>query len=288
MNTSQVAVVIPCYNSTTTIGNVVADVKKYISDIIVVNDGSQDQSAEYASKSGAIVLSLDKNKGVGKATQAGIQIALEMKKEIIITLDADAAHNPANISDLLKHHLSSDYVLTIGNRWHNYNVHISSQKWWANQFASTLINRISSTRIPDVACGFRVFNREFAEHLVNSSMADGFGFIYQQIFIANKLGQIGFAPIDVRYDANFLLATKQHELIHLLEISQKYCSDTDLQGVIKKIVKEATLLKKLNFKLRNKNCINYIVLHPLINQQSYLFQWQHPDFVTKIANLYEI
>src|SRR5574341_58564 len=288
MNTSQVAAVIPCYNSYAKIGNVVADVKKYISDVIVVDDGSQDQSAEYARKSGATVISLDKNKVVGKATRIGIQTALEIKKEIIITLDADAAHNPSNILGLLKHHLDSGCALTIGNRWSDYNVHIPNQKWWANQFASTLINRISSLEIPDVACGFRVFNKELAENLVSNPMACGFGFIYQQIFIAKNLGEIGFAPIDVRYDANFLLATKQHELFHLLEISQKYCTDTNLQNVIKKMIKEVTLLKKIDLKLRNKSCNNYIVLFPLISQRSYLFQWQHPDFVTNTTNFCEI
>lgn len=288
MNTSQVVVVIPCYNSETTIENVVLDVKKYILDVIVVNDGSQDQSEKYARKAGAIILSLDKNMGVGKATQAGIQVALEMKKEIIITLDADAAHNPANISDLLRQHLSSDCLLTIGNRWSNYNVHIPSQKWWANQFASVLINRISSTKIPDVACGFRVFNKELAEQIINNSMANGFGFIYQQIVIAKNLGKIGFAPVDIRYDANFLLTTKQNELLHLLEIGYEYCSDNALRDTIKKMVTEVTLLKKIDVKLLSNNCTNHIILHPLINQQSYLFQWQHPDFLTKTTKFYQI
>lgn len=288
MNASQVAVVIPCYNSATTIENVVTDVKKYISDVIVVDDGSQDESAENASRVGAVVLSLDKNMGVGKATQTGIQVALEMKKEIIITLDSDAAHNPANISGLLRYHLSSDYLLTIGNRWSNYNVHVPSQKWWANQFASVLINRIFSTKIPDVACGFRVFSKEFAEQIINGSMANGFGFIYQQVFIAKNLGKIGFAPVDVRYDANSLLATKQNELLHLLEISQKYCTDNDLRDTIKKIATEATLLKIINVKLLNNNCTDHIVLHPLISQNSYLFQWQHPDFLTKTTKFHQL
>lgn len=287
MDTSATVVIIPCYNAYTTIKDVVTDVKKFITDVIVVDDGSQDQSAEFAKKSGAKVISMNKNSGVGKATQTGLQLALENKNvKEIITLDADAAHNPSDILSLLSWHRRSNSVLTIGNRWGNYDVHIPCQKWWANQFASALVNNIASTKIPDVACGFRVFSRELSEQLSNNSMEKGFGFIYQQIFLAKKIGLIEFAPIGVRYDANFLLSTKQNELLHLIDISRKYCTDPRLHNVLCRMTEEANLMGKICVNLTNYN--NYLILYPLTNQQSYLFQWQHPDFVTQPSDFHEI
>lgn len=288
MDNTQVAVIIPCFNSQERIAQVILEVKQFVKDVIVIDDGSQDHSAKYAETNGAKVIPLVENKGVGFATRTGMQAALEMGKQVIITIDADGAHNPIDIPRLLKTHVNTENALTIGNRWSKFKTAIPSQKWWANQFACTLINKIAKTNIPDVACGFRVFNKQLIEKLVKTEVAEGFGFIYQVIFETKFLGQIGSVPIDIRYDSNHLLATKQKELLNFLDISLQYSSDDRQQFGIQVIREKSVNLQKFGVKLKINSKYDHLVLYPLKEHSSYLFQWQHPDFVTDPKEYIEI
>ena len=288
MTFSNIAAIIPCYNSEETISLVVRETQKYLHDIIVVDDGSQDKSARKAKESGAKGISLRQNRGVGIATKIGMQTAMKMKMNAVITLDADGAHNPKDIKNLIKTHLEQKNLLTIGNRWKRYNPNLPSSKWWANQFASLLINRISKTYLPDVACGFRIFNSQLVDKLLRTDTSKGFGFIYQSIFLAKEIGKIGYAEVDVRYDANYLFATKKTELVHLLDISNQYCVDSQMQSTIKNILKEVSQMNKVFIRLNFNSGFEYIILYPLIEQQLFVFQRQHPQFVFNQSEFIEL
>lgn len=279
MSTSNVAAVIPCFNSEKTISVVVSDVQKYLDNVIVVDDGSQDKSAQEAKRAGAKVVLLNKNSGVGIATKIGMQTAIDLEMDAVITLDSDGAHNPADIKKLLNAHFMQNNELTIGNRWKRYNKTLPSSKWWANQFAACLINKISDTSLPDVACGFRVFSSKLLRSLLMVDLSKGFGFIYQSIFLAKQYGGIGYTDIDVRYDANFLFATKKKELEHLLETSSQYCQDSQLSLSIKHITKEVFKLNKVQLRLNIDGVFEYIILYPLKKEEAFVFQRQHPKFV---------
>jgi len=99
MTDSKVSVVIPAYNEAMSIGEVIANCKAFCDEIIVVDDGSTDDTAEIAKNSGAIVIRNEKNLGVTKTTQRGFEQA---HGDIIVTMDADGQHDPSDIPKLIE------------------------------------------------------------------------------------------------------------------------------------------------------------------------------------------
>ena len=126
--------VIPCYNCEITIGWVVKQCLRYLGEVVVVDDGSVDASAKVAKHAGARVLRLHENKGVGHALQSGFEEVKNKGFGFIVTLDADGAHDPSDIPNLLQSHRRGHHALTIGNRWRNNLAPFSipDVKWWSN------------------------------------------------------------------------------------------------------------------------------------------------------------
>ncbi len=289
MDKSKVLAIIPCYNSDLFIAKVVSDTLKVIDNVLVINDGSTDNSMKAAKGAGAEVFSLENNQGVGFATLKGMEIALTKKMDTIITLDSDGAHCPFEITDLLNQHKKSNNILTIGNRWSQYSPSIPSQKWWANFFAAILFNRLAKTNLSDVACGFRVYNRNLAEFLFNSNLSTRFGFIYEVVFIAKNLGKIGSSIVNVRYDANDFLGTPKGELLNFLEICIEHCQIVDTLSSINKIIEIVKKSRRGNLILNRINADPiFMTLIPVIEYSKYVFQWQNPIFGFSKGEVIEI
>jgi glycosyltransferase involved in cell wall biosynthesis len=109
-------VVVPAFNEEKTIGGVILGLKKYVQDIIVVDDGSSDQTVRLAGAAGARVISHFLNRGLGGALGTGIQAALNHQADIVVTFDADAQHNPADLSRLIEPIESGEAEVVIGSR----------------------------------------------------------------------------------------------------------------------------------------------------------------------------
>ena len=114
MNNSHVCVIIPMYNEERSIASVIRDVRAYVSDIIVIDDGSLDDSFARACATGVQVYRQPRNIGKGAALQRGFDIALEQHFDIIITLDADGQHRASDIPKLIK--ASDEAAFVIGVR----------------------------------------------------------------------------------------------------------------------------------------------------------------------------
>ena len=112
---SSVVVVIPCYNESETIGGIVSVAGAY-ADVIVVDDGSKDQSASIASKAGARVIDTSGRVGYDTAINIGLAMALKSGYSLTITMDADGEHSPQAIPCFMKAQLASPCELVVGFR----------------------------------------------------------------------------------------------------------------------------------------------------------------------------
>jgi len=274
--------IIPCLNCHSTIGLVVQETQQYIPNILVIDDGSDDDSSDVARYYGANVVRLNQNFGVGQATQIGLSIAHRNGYDHIVTLDADGAHNPKDIPSLLDTHIKQGNLLTIGNRWYQgYTKNIPGAKWWANVFAAHLINRISNLNLPDVACGLRVISADLITVLGKTM---DFGFLYETIFYANQVGRIGYSSVDVRYDAFVPWITKKHELANLLGLCQNWCTDQILTQSIQALEFAVSNWDKVAISIDiGKNISELLIIHPIKELNGFIFQRQHPIFVDQYS-----
>lgn len=156
-------VIIPAYNEEGSVGKVVEEVKQYLpgADTLVVNDGSTDLTSEKAGASGAIVLNLPFNLGIGGAMQAGYKYAFEKGFEIAIQVDGDGQHDPKEIPKLLKALEGKEVDMVIGSRFIG-----------DSEFKSSMMRRVGITifskgislivgqKITDPTSGFRAANRK--------------------------------------------------------------------------------------------------------------------------------
>jgi glycosyltransferase involved in cell wall biosynthesis len=157
----KVIAVIPSYNEEKRIKDTIMKTRKYVDKIIVVDDGSEDKTAEISKKSGAEVIRYEKNQGVGYATRTGLKRAISLKPSIIIFLDADGQHDPKYIPQFIKAiEGGADYVCG----WRDLSNYPIDRKIgnWGLQF---LTNLLCPTGIKDTECGYRAMTLDAAKKI---------------------------------------------------------------------------------------------------------------------------
>ena len=113
----RVAAVIPAYNEEKHIGEVVRRTRQNLADVLVVDDGSADKTAERAREAGAEVIVHEQNQGKGETIKTGLRHWLERQIDFVIILDADGQHRPEEIDRFIAATLSADGPkLVLGNR----------------------------------------------------------------------------------------------------------------------------------------------------------------------------
>ena len=151
------AAVIPCFNEAPAIGPLVSQLCKHLDLIIVVDDGSTDETAHKAERAGAIVLRHNGNRGKGAALRTGLIHLHNLGCEWAVTLDGDGQHDPADLPALLQCAERSGAVLVIGNRMGN----AEAMPWlrrYVNRWMSTRLSRCAGRALPDTQSGFRLIH----------------------------------------------------------------------------------------------------------------------------------
>ena len=108
---------IPCLNEEQFIGDVVTRARKYVDKVIVIDDGSTDNTSEVAKAAGAHVIRHKARQGAGAATRAAFEAAKKCDADVLITLDGDGQHNPDEIPRVLAPILHNKADLVIGSRF---------------------------------------------------------------------------------------------------------------------------------------------------------------------------
>ena len=157
--------VIPAYNEAEHISQVVHTARRYVP-VLVVDDGSVDETAQLAEKAGAEVLRQVPNQGKGAALRAGFLWALDMGCEAVITLDADGQHDPQEIQKFLHAFAGSPADLIIGKRSFNK---MPLSRRLANTIGRWMFTWAIGQPIPDNQSGYRMLSRRLMEVLLDSS-----------------------------------------------------------------------------------------------------------------------
>lgn len=178
------AAVIPARNEEQTIGEVVTQVKQYVDEVIVIDDGSTDLTRKKALQAGAAVVSHPLNRGVGAALRTGYRVALQKKVDFIIQIDGDFQHDPKYVPQLLETALKG-YDMVIGSRFlnpshRNYNLTRRS----GIRFFSWVANFLGALAVTDVTSGYRCFPRSALTRL--SPLVDGHWALEQTLEAARK------------------------------------------------------------------------------------------------------
>lgn len=156
MTARRTLVAIPAWNEEGSIAGVIAKVREHRpeADILVVSDGSTDQTAELAREAGAAVAVLPFNVGVGGAMRTAFLHASRNGYEAMVQVDADGQHEPAELDALIDGLDEADIV--VGNRFHPDSTYgVWGPRKWAMRMLSWALSRMAHSRIQDTTSGFR-------------------------------------------------------------------------------------------------------------------------------------
>src|SRR3989338_7919183 len=166
----KIIVTIPAYNEEKSIGILIKKIKNVMSkvkhnyQILVVDDGSKDNTASNARKAGAIVYSHPKNYGLAETFKTEIAKSLELKADVIVHIDADMQYQPREIPKLLDE-IKKGYDLILGSRFKGKIEEMPWIKRFGNKAFSKVVSKITNLQISDAQTGFRAFTRKVAENV---------------------------------------------------------------------------------------------------------------------------
>ncbi len=182
-------VVIPAWNEAKYIGSVVEKTKKINPLVLVVDDGSKDNTTSIAKEKGAIVISHKKNKGKGAAARTGCDYALQKGFDNIILMDADGQHLPKDIPRFIRMLNKNDIVF--GYRERNKN---SPRILTLGNWGLTLISQILfGMKIKDTQSGYRAFSKKAYQQIRWNS--NDYGMESEMIYKAKGLA---YAQIPIK------------------------------------------------------------------------------------------
>ncbi len=193
----RVCVIIPAFNDESTIGKVVDETRHQVSHVLVVDDGSTDETAYLAEAAGAQVIRIPKNRGKGNALRIGFKYALANHFKVIVTLDADLQHDPSEIPKFIKHYATNKAGIVVGNRLSDKQ-RIPRIRYGPNRIGNYTFSWLTGQPVEDSQCGFRLYDRAVVEDI--NILNDGFEAEADILLRAGKRGyKIGFVPIKTIY-----------------------------------------------------------------------------------------
>lgn len=157
---TKVIAAIPCFNTKRSIEDIVSRARKYVDQVIAIDDGSQDGTAEVARAAGALVISHDRNMGYGKAIMSCFEAARQNAADVLVILDGDGQHNPDEIPKLSAPVLRGEADLVIGSRFLGSETNMPGYRKFGIKVITFLFNFSSQTRVSDAQSGFRSYHKK--------------------------------------------------------------------------------------------------------------------------------
>lgn len=149
--------IIPAFQTESSVAEVALATRRLIPDVLVIDDGSTDDTAKVAREAGADVLRFPVNRGKGIALRAGFSRAVENGCLAVVTLDADGQHDPREIPRILERWRETQAALVIGARNH-LEKEMTPARRFGNRFARRAISHLAGLAVPDAQSGFRLYD----------------------------------------------------------------------------------------------------------------------------------
>lgn len=197
---TKLVIQIPCYNEEKTLLETLNDLPKTVSgideiEVLVINDGSTDKTAQIAHDWGASVLEIKPNKGLANAFRSGLQEALKLNADIIVNTDGDNQYCANGIESLVQPILAKEADIVIGARNILKIKEFSPLKKCLQKLGSAVLRLLSSTPVEDAPSGFRAFSREAALKL---NIFDNYTYTMETLIQAGAKGlRIKSVPCEV-------------------------------------------------------------------------------------------
>ncbi len=195
---SRIVALIPAYNEERFIGSVVLKAQKYADVVIVVDDGSLDDTANVASAAGAIVVRHEYNRGKGAALNTGFCYARSMCPRAVVTLDADGQHVVEEMALVTAPILEERADIVVGSRYLEKTSDVPLHRIWGHVAFNFVTNRVSGIPVTDSQSGFRAFSPRAIAAI--SFQSGGFSVESEMQLLARDHGlRMSEVPITIRY-----------------------------------------------------------------------------------------
>jgi glycosyltransferase involved in cell wall biosynthesis len=199
----RVLVVVPAWNEQDSVAGVVREVRalRPAVDVLVVDDGSGDDTSGRARRAGALVCRLPFNLGVGGAMRAGYRYALREGYDVVVQVDADGQHDASYIPDLVSALEGADVV--VGARFAGEGDYIvRGPRRWAMRLLARVVSGLARVRLSDVTSGFRAVNRRGIRLFAAHYPAEYLGDTVESLVIALRTGcRVAQVPVSMRVRA---------------------------------------------------------------------------------------
>jgi len=193
----KICVIIPTYNNQKTIVKIIEDIQRYTSHIIVINDGSTDQTKDLLNEiQGIDLISYEQNKGKGYAIRQGFKLALEKEFDYTITIDADGQHFADDLRVFAEKLKEDPDALIIGSR----NIEMDgmpSKNTFANKFSNFWFWAETGQKLPDTQSGFRLYPIKFYK---NSKFFTNKYEFEIEVLVRSAWSGIKIIPVPIKVD----------------------------------------------------------------------------------------
>jgi glycosyltransferase involved in cell wall biosynthesis len=193
--------IIPAYDESQNIAKIVSETAKYVTSVIVIDDGSHDNTAELAASMNAKVIRNRHNTGKGAALKRGLVECLKYNPDIVVTIDGDGQHDPSDIPKLLEPIENGEAEIVIGSRYGKsiVNLEVPRYRRFGLSFIDFMNKSLVRSPIKDTQSGFRVYTKDVLSMMAHYS-STGFGAETEQLATAELYGlRIIEIPVMVKY-----------------------------------------------------------------------------------------
>ncbi len=241
----KVVAIIPAYNESISIESIIKETLKHVDTVIVIDDGSSDNTAEIASKLKTRVIGNATNMGKGAALKKGLLECIAIDADIIVTLDADGQHNPADIPNLVKPIENGVADIVIGSRYISGNSNeIPKLRGNGLSFINCIYRFFMKTTVKDSQSGYRAY-RKTVLNALSKYKSTGYGVETEQLVIAEKNHyNIVEVPVKIRYKG-LTNTSKKNPILHGMDIISIIFKMTIENNIIKTHLSSWKIVNKI-------------------------------------------